>query len=172
MGITSLVLGIVSILIGLFGSGIWWLGCILALVGIILGAQGRKNPETKGIATGGYGLLDCSRPYPVHHILYCLRGRGGRHSFDDSLTSQPYMRGMYMYASPTIRFIRCFEGFIEWNRISTFGGEPSQLTASAWPRASLRLRSCVGFYEPERRMRTSAIFILVACAAGLRPDCG
>lgn len=64
MGIASLVLGIVSILIGLFGSGIWWLGCILALVGIILGAQGRKNPETKGIATGGLvcsiiGLILC-----------------------------------------------------------------------------------------------------------------
>ena len=43
---------------GAFSAGsLGWLGAILGIVGIILGALGRKDPEKKGIATGG---LVCS----------------------------------------------------------------------------------------------------------------
>ena len=40
-----------------FRGLVGWLGAILAIIGIVLGAIGRKNPEHKGIATGG---LVCS----------------------------------------------------------------------------------------------------------------
>lgn len=57
MGVASLILGIVAIVIGLVLPGLQWIGAIVGLIGIILGALGRKNPATKGIATGG---LVCS----------------------------------------------------------------------------------------------------------------
>lgn len=53
MGVASLVLGILSLIIGIFLPAFQWIGAIFGLVGIILGAQGRKNPEKKGIATAG-----------------------------------------------------------------------------------------------------------------------
>ena len=65
MCIASLVLGILSLVIGIFSSGLLgWLGAIFAVIGIILGALGRKDPEKKGIATAGMvcsiiGLVLC-----------------------------------------------------------------------------------------------------------------
>lgn len=56
MGVTSLVLGIVA-LVCCFIPGAGIVGIILGILGIILGALGKKNPEKKGIATGG---LVCS----------------------------------------------------------------------------------------------------------------
>ncbi len=53
MGVASLVLGIISLVCGLFLTGFQWIGAIVGLVGIILGAVGKKNPENKGIATAG-----------------------------------------------------------------------------------------------------------------------
>ena len=59
MGAGSLVLGIISLVMGLLipGSAIKWVGAIVGLIGIILGVQGRKNPDGRGLATGG---LVCS----------------------------------------------------------------------------------------------------------------
>ena len=57
MGIASLVLGIVSLVCGFFLAGFQWVGAIVGLIGIILGALGRKNPEQKGVSTAG---LVCS----------------------------------------------------------------------------------------------------------------
>ncbi|MFY9174281.1 MAG: hypothetical protein WAO24_02890 [Peptococcia bacterium] len=57
MAVASLVLGIISLLIALFGGGISWLAAIPGIIGIILGAQARKDPEKKGLATAG---LVCS----------------------------------------------------------------------------------------------------------------
>jgi hypothetical protein len=54
MGVASLVLGILAILITVFtGGSFGWIGAILAILGTILGAVGRKNPEKKGLATAG-----------------------------------------------------------------------------------------------------------------------
>ncbi len=53
MGIASLVLGIVAIICGIFLAGFQWVGAIAGVVGIILGAIGRKVPEKKGISTAG-----------------------------------------------------------------------------------------------------------------------
>ena len=66
MGVAALVLGIVSLLIGIFtGGALGWVGAILAIIGIILGALGRKNAEKKGIATAG---LVCS----IIGLVLCL----------------------------------------------------------------------------------------------------
>lgn len=66
MGVASLVLGIISLLIGAFSSGaLGWLGAILAIIGIVMGAYARKNPETKGIGTAG---LVCS----IIGLVLCL----------------------------------------------------------------------------------------------------
>jgi len=66
MGVASLIFGILAIIIGVFFGGLFgWAGAILALLGIILGAVGRKNPEKAGVATGG---LVCS----VIGMVLCL----------------------------------------------------------------------------------------------------
>lgn len=66
MGVVSLVLGIISLIIGFFFSGLWgWLGAILAIIGIITGAIGRKDPEKKGLATAG---LVCS----IIGFIFCI----------------------------------------------------------------------------------------------------
>ena len=66
MAVASLVLGIIAIIIGAVSAGsLGWLGAILAIIGIVLGALGRKNPEHKGIATGG---LVCS----IIGLILCL----------------------------------------------------------------------------------------------------
>ena len=78
MAVASLVLGIISLVIGIFSLGLlgWlgailslgllgWLGAILAVIGIILGALGRKDPAKKGMATAG---LVCS----IIGAVFCL----------------------------------------------------------------------------------------------------
>lgn len=57
MGVASLVLGILAVLIGFFSAGAFgWLGAIFAIIGIVLGALGRKNSENTGLATAGLVL--------------------------------------------------------------------------------------------------------------------
>lgn len=70
MGAAALVLGIISIVIGVFTSWWGWLGAILGIVGIILGAQGRKtNPAKAGIATAG---MVCSIIGTVLCVIFWL----------------------------------------------------------------------------------------------------
>lgn len=58
MAVAALVLGILSIVCGVVsGSGLGLVGVIMAIVGIILGAQARKDPQKNGMATAG---LVCS----------------------------------------------------------------------------------------------------------------
>ena len=80
MGVASLVLGIISLVIDVFtGGAAGWIGAIFALIGTILGAVGRKNPEKKGIATAG---MVCSIIGLVLGIIMyvacvgCLAGAG------------------------------------------------------------------------------------------------
>lgn len=53
MAVASLVLGIVALVISLFFAGMNWIGTIAGIIGIVLGALGRKNSEKKGMATAG-----------------------------------------------------------------------------------------------------------------------
>lgn len=69
MGVASLVLGIISIVIGAFFGAVGWAGAIMGIIGIVLGALGRKNAlaagNKPGVATGG---LACS----IVGTLLCL----------------------------------------------------------------------------------------------------
>ncbi len=65
MGVASLVLGIVSIVCGIFLSGFQWVGAIAGLVGIVLGALGRKDPEKQSLSTAG---LVCS----IVGFVFCI----------------------------------------------------------------------------------------------------
>ena len=53
MGVASLVLGIISLVCAIFFAGFQWVGAIVGIIGIVLGALGRKDPEKKGMATAG-----------------------------------------------------------------------------------------------------------------------
>lgn len=78
MGIASLVLGIIAVIIGLFSAGsLGWAGAIMAIIGIILGALGRKEPEKSGIATAGMVLSIIG--LVLYLILYiaCVACLGG-----------------------------------------------------------------------------------------------
>ena len=53
MAIASLVLGIVSIVVAVFGFSFQWVGILLGIVGIILGVLGKKDPAQAGLAKAG-----------------------------------------------------------------------------------------------------------------------
>ncbi len=52
MAVASLVLGIVALVMG-FIPGVGLVGIVVAIVAVILGALGRKDPAKAGLATGG-----------------------------------------------------------------------------------------------------------------------
>lgn len=55
MGVASLVLGIISLIISVFGgfAAIGWAGSLFAILAIVLGVIARKTPSTKGQGTAG-----------------------------------------------------------------------------------------------------------------------
>lgn len=53
MAVAALVLGIISIVT----CWIWYIGPVVGIIGIVLGALGRRDPEKAGMATAG---LACS----------------------------------------------------------------------------------------------------------------
>ena len=75
MAVASLVLGICSLVFPFIGLG--WLSCILGIVGIILGALGRKNPEKKGMATAGMVMSIISVALGILMWLACVAFIGG-----------------------------------------------------------------------------------------------
>ncbi len=77
MGVASLVLGIIALVFGLFIPGLQWVGAIVGLIGIILGAMGRKNPEKKGIATAGMVCSIIGFVLCVIFYLACVAFVGG-----------------------------------------------------------------------------------------------
>lgn len=65
MGVAALVLGIIA-LVCCFIPGAALIGLIVSVIGVVLGALGRKDPQKAGIATGG---LVCSI---IALILCCV----------------------------------------------------------------------------------------------------
>lgn len=55
MGVFALVFGIAAIVLSFFFRYAW-IGAILGVIGIVLGAVGRKNANKKGVATAGMVL--------------------------------------------------------------------------------------------------------------------
>ncbi len=54
MAVASLIWGMISLIIGvLLGWCIGWLGILLAVLGIVFGALGRRKPLHTGMATAG-----------------------------------------------------------------------------------------------------------------------
>ena len=76
MGIAALVLGIVSIVSNFVGMGMP-VGAICGLVSIILGAMGRKDPEKKGLATGGMVCSIIGFIFSIIVIVGCAACLGG-----------------------------------------------------------------------------------------------
>ncbi len=53
MAVASLVLGIISIVLAIFGAGYQWIGVLLGVAGIVLGVLGKKDPAQAGLAKAG-----------------------------------------------------------------------------------------------------------------------
>ena len=80
LGVASLVLGIISIIIGVISGGsLGWVGAPLGIVGIILGAIGRKNaPESKkGLANAGFVCSIIGTILCVLFYIACIACIGG-----------------------------------------------------------------------------------------------
>ncbi len=70
MAVAALVLGIVSLIIGVFFSSIGWLGALVAIVGIILGATARKKQDDQyKLATAG---MVCSIVGIVINLIFYI----------------------------------------------------------------------------------------------------
>ena len=79
MGAGSLVLGIISLIMGLVipGATVKYIGAVCGLFGIILGVQGRKNPEKRGLATGGMVCSIIGFIFCIITVLFCTAMVGG-----------------------------------------------------------------------------------------------
>lgn len=79
MAVASLVLGIISLVFGAFGTGLQWVGAIIAIVGIILGVK-NNNEEKAGMAKAGkvcsiIGLVLCTITFVA--CVACVGTLGG-----------------------------------------------------------------------------------------------
>ena len=86
MAAGSLGLGSISLVMAFIipGATVKWIGAVLALIGIILGVQGRKIPEKHGLATGGMvcsiiGFIAC-----IIVVIACAGLWGGIMSISSS----------------------------------------------------------------------------------------
>ena len=74
MGVASLVLGIISIVIGVFSAGsLGWLGAIIGIIGIVFAIQGKKITDQTGMAQAGFICSIIRRSSAFSHTLYVLR---------------------------------------------------------------------------------------------------
>lgn len=72
MAVASLVLGILSLVFSFFSV---WVSLVLGIVGIILGVQGRREPDKQGDWHGGIGLLDNrhgDQPAAPGAVMHCM----------------------------------------------------------------------------------------------------
>lgn len=72
MAIAALVLGIISIVLGVFLGGIiGWLCIIVSIAGIVLGALGRNDEQQKGMATAGLVMSIVGLAFGVIEMVVC-----------------------------------------------------------------------------------------------------
>ena len=86
MAAGSLVLGIISLVMAFIipGFTVKWIGAVLALIGIILGVQGRKIPEKYGLATGGMVCSIIGFIFCIIVVIACAGVGGGIMSMGSS----------------------------------------------------------------------------------------
>ena len=86
MAVASLVLGILSVVIGLFGSGFNWVGIIIGVIGLVLAAVlGKKDPKNAGMAKAGLVLSIIGLVLSLILYVACVAALSGAASFLDSL---------------------------------------------------------------------------------------
>ena len=72
MAIAALVLGIISIILGLFlGGFLGWLCIMVSIAGIILGALGRNDEQQKSLATAGMIMSIVGLSLGVVEMIVC-----------------------------------------------------------------------------------------------------
>lgn len=75
-GVLALILGILSIIFGIFYGGAPWIGILLGVGGITIGAveRKRKNKKTKGVATGGFvcGIVGVSLSVVMGIVCFAI----------------------------------------------------------------------------------------------------
>lgn len=71
MGVVSLVLGIVGVVVALFGGAFNWIAVIIGVIGIILGAKGRNDTDGKGVATAGMVLSILALVFGIAMYVAC-----------------------------------------------------------------------------------------------------
>ena len=78
MAAGSLVLGIISLILACIPvTIIKYIGAVLSLIGIILGVQGRKDPEKHGLATGGMVCSIIAFIFCIIVVIACTACVGG-----------------------------------------------------------------------------------------------
>ncbi len=83
MAVASLVLGICSLVFPFIGLG--WLSTLLGIVGIVLGALGKKNAEKQGMATAGIVMSIIAVALGLISWIACAACIGGLASIGNSL---------------------------------------------------------------------------------------
>lgn len=83
MAVASLVLGICSLVFPFIGLG--WLSALLGIVGIVLGALGKKNVEKQGMATAGIVMSIIAVALGLLSWIACAACVGGLASIGSSL---------------------------------------------------------------------------------------
>lgn len=83
MAIASLVLGICALVFPFIGLG--WLSTLLGIVGVILGALGKKNTEKQGMATAGMVMSIIAVALGLISWLACAACVGGLASLGSGL---------------------------------------------------------------------------------------
>ena len=91
MAVGSLVLGIIGLVWALVIPALKVVAVITGLIGIILGALGRKDPERKGIATAGLVLSILAVVFGLIMFVACASavgaGAAGCSALSDALNS-------------------------------------------------------------------------------------
>ncbi len=83
MAVASLVLGICALVFPFIGLG--WLSTLLGVVGIVLGALGKKNAEKQGMATAGIVMSIIAVALGLISWIACAACVGGLASVGSSI---------------------------------------------------------------------------------------
>ena len=86
MAVASLVLGIVSLVWSLIIPVGKFIGVILGIIAVALGALGRKDPERKGMATAGLVTGILGLIFGLIIYIACASALGGAYSFFNSFS--------------------------------------------------------------------------------------